>query len=832
MKKVHIVPHSHWDREWYFTIEDSNALLVEHMDYLINYLEDNLNYPHFVFDGQLSIVEEYLKLRPENEQRLKNLITKQRIFVGPWYTQCDSLDVKLESVIRNLEYGIYLGHKYGHSMNIGYLPDAFGQNAYLPSIFKQCGLDYSILQRGIYNEQAEKGLNFKWQAPNGEIIATNYIYFGYGPGKFLATDNLYLKDKLLPILGDLQKMSGDEELLLPSGGDQALIRTHFIDTIKDINMLQNDYQLVLSNYEKFMGSISFDDKQVIKGELYASQKSRMHRTIHSQRIDLKSSNTEVERLIIEQLEPLVLIAKKLNIPTNDYLIDIIWKKMFDIHAHDSIGGCNSDSTNKKIIARLDEVQAMVQGQINLITKKITKINLANENGLVVFNFANISDKLFKARIYTRKKQFKLMDENTEIKLLNIKQTEIDGGFKVEVTNNGEQQVELPSYYQTDIEFKLNELSFGYKTLNIIEIDHEFDYLNEPINVSHITTEFYKLDFTEQLVINEHVKLGFEVQSDVGDSYDFAYLEGETPLIETKIVKQKIKELDSYYEVNLVHLVNFKHVNTQVETKIVVSKFTNDLKISHKILNTCEDYRLRVIFLKTIDGVTNEADSGFGVIIRDNVHPDVNDWQELKYAEKPQAIYPFERFFKVDDLSIYGANVKEYEVLEDYIALTLLRSVSYLGQDDLTTRPGRASGINNVVVKTPDAKLLNKEIEVSYWLNLYPEDNYSLYSSVANNYVCYQNQDLNLFDNRLDRFELPIPKIKIPKYININLPKLHLSSAYCNKNGDLVYRLFNSQADYYLEHTSYNINGDKKVQDIVSKNDYITIKDEDVKEDRR
>jgi len=43
--------------------------------------------------------------------------------------------------------------------------------------------------------------------------------------------------------------------------------------------------------------------------------------------------------------------------------------------------------------------------------------------------------------------------------------------------------------------------------------------------------------------------------------------------------------------------------------------------------------------------------------------------------------------------------------ENRLALTLFRSVGLLGRDDLLWRPGRASGINNKVVETPDAQLL-------------------------------------------------------------------------------------------------------------------------------
>ncbi len=830
MKKVHVVPHSHWDREWYFTIEDSNALLVEHLDFLIEYLESNQEYPYFVFDGQLSIVEEYLRFRPENKERLSKLIRENRIHVGPWYTQCDSLNTKLESVIRNLQYGVYLANKFGKSMNIGYLPDAFGQNAYLPSVFKDCEIDFSVLQRGVYNDQAKKGLNFNWIAPNGESIKSNYIFFGYGPGKFLEASDKYLDEKLMPMLRDLDSMSFYDDILLPSGGDQALIRTHFINTTKEINKMQDEYELVMSNYEEFMKAINFDDKHNIDGELYASQKSRMHRTIHSQRVDLKILNNYVEKLLIEQLEPLMVIASKLDIKLNTLLLDEMWKKMFDIHAHDSVGGCNSDSTNKKIMARLDEVKCMALGQINIISKKIAKLSLKDDNGLMVFNFSNLDNKIYKARIFTNQKEFKLFDNDIEVNLLSFSQEEIDGGSKIEVTNAGERQVKLPPYYQTDIELKLNDLTFGYKTLTIKECQNDMQDLEyKQINTLDIKTKDYSLNLNDnKLVINDLVTLGFELQSDVGDSYDFAYLEGETPIKTTDINNVVVFESLNDYKINFNSRIKLNDITLLIESSITLSKLDNKLNVTHNLLNNDKGYRLRVIFIKEILDNVNYSDSGFGIIKRVNEEKYLKNWKELKYAEKPQAIYPFERFFKVDDLAIYNSNVKEYEVLNNYVALTLIRTVSHLGQDDLSTRPGRASGINNVVVMTPDAEMLNQEFTFSYSLNLGNEDIYELYALDTNNYVCYQNQSLNFFENRLERFELPVKDKDINSSLNINLPNLNISSARVSLNNEIEYRLFNSKEDINVDINTYNLIGNKKDMNIIKTNDYITIKDDDVK----
>ncbi len=833
MKEVHIVPHSHWDREWYFTIEDSNALLVEHMDYLIYYLEENEDFLYFTFDGQLSVIEDYLKYRPEMEDRLKKLIRNQRIFIGPWFTQCDTLNPKIESVIRNLQYGITLANKYGNTMNIGYLPDTFGQNAYLPAIFKQCQIDYSIVQRGISNENSEKGLNFKWIAPNGEEIKTNYIYFGYGPGKFLSSEGQYINSKLLPMIKKLELMSFDQNLLLPSGGDQALIRTHFPQTIKMINESQKNYQLKLSNYENFMKTIDFSHVNKIEGELYTPQKARIHRTIHSQRMDIKILNNEVEKILIEKLEPLLVIGKKVGLKLNYRIVDEIWYELFDVHAHDSIGGCNSDTTNNRVKARLESIKAKIEGQINLIAKKIGKMALGNQNGLIVFNLGNVCNKKISARIFSQKAKFKVFDGEKEVEIVECHQKKIDGGSKIEVTANGENQVKLPDYYQTDIEFIIKDLNFGFKTFIIEEVEQNLELNNSMkfLDTTEILTEYYEIIISDTIKIKsslETITCGIAISTDDGDSYDYSWKNNETEKVFTTIISPKIKETKNKYQITYkIEIENNSGVKQLIENTLIIPKNGKVITVKHQIINKLTDIRVRAIYQKEIKEKIHYADAGFGAITRVNTEKDLENWREKNYAEIPLAIYPFERFVQIDGFTILNSNVQEYQILETAIALTLYRAVGFLGKDDLITRPGRASGINNVVVTTPDAQLLNQKLNIEYQLSMVNEDNYQLYLEETKNYHTYQNQSLNVFENRLDRFELPVTPTNQISELKIELPiELMLSCARVCLNGEFEYRLFNSKNhSYKLDDTRLSdLLGAKMTKSSVAPKDFVTIRE--------
>ena len=70
-RRVHIVPHTHWDREWYSPYQTFRLRLVDLLDQLLPQLEGDPSYAHFLLDGQMAVVDDYLAVRPEAEPRLR-----------------------------------------------------------------------------------------------------------------------------------------------------------------------------------------------------------------------------------------------------------------------------------------------------------------------------------------------------------------------------------------------------------------------------------------------------------------------------------------------------------------------------------------------------------------------------------------------------------------------------------------------------------------------------------------------------------------------------------------------------------------------------------------
>ena len=105
MKHLHIISHTHWDREWYRTFQQFRLQLVHLIDNLMVTLDNDPDYLHYMLDGQTIVLEDYLRVRMENFATLQKYVQENRILIGPWYILPDEFLVSPESTVRNLLVG-------------------------------------------------------------------------------------------------------------------------------------------------------------------------------------------------------------------------------------------------------------------------------------------------------------------------------------------------------------------------------------------------------------------------------------------------------------------------------------------------------------------------------------------------------------------------------------------------------------------------------------------------------------------------------------------------------------------------------------------------------
>ncbi len=146
---VAIVPHTHWDREWYSPFQAFRLRLVDLLDGLLPLLEGDLSYARFLLDGQTAVLDDYLEVRPEAAESLRRLATSGRLAIGPWMILMDEFMVSGETIVRDLQLGMARATEFGGASQVGYLPDMFGHVAQMPQILAQAGLEHAVVWRGV-----------------------------------------------------------------------------------------------------------------------------------------------------------------------------------------------------------------------------------------------------------------------------------------------------------------------------------------------------------------------------------------------------------------------------------------------------------------------------------------------------------------------------------------------------------------------------------------------------------------------------------------------------------------------------------------------------------
>lgn len=411
MKHIHIISHTHWDREWYQTFQQFRLRLVHLTDRLLALLETDPAYRHFTLDGQTIVLEDYLQMRPHQAERLRAYIQSGRLLIGPWYILPDEFLVSPEATVRNLLIGKEICAQFGGRMMIGYIPDPFGHIGQMPQILNGFGIRTACFWRGLSDEPCE----LNWQAPDGSQVFTLYLRDSYGNGAGLPTaEPQRFSEELSRAADSLINHSATA-----AGSGQAVIMLgtdHMeppIDTSSAITAASHrlaDTKVIHSTLPAAIDAIQAEIERLgaslptIHGELRSPRRMPLLPGVLSARMWIKQRNQACETLLERWAEPFSTWASSIapSSPlTSSTLIDPApilhqaWKLLIQCHPHDSICGCSIDQVHREMRPRFDQVdqigEEITRQALEVLTGQADTLTTAPINALsalVVFNPAS------------------------------------------------------------------------------------------------------------------------------------------------------------------------------------------------------------------------------------------------------------------------------------------------------------------------------------------------------------------------------------------------------------------------------------------------------------
>lgn len=355
----HLIPHTHWDREWFLPRAAFHARLIPLIDDLIERLQADASFRSFLLDGETVLIEDYLRSRPEREGEIKTLVKTGRLQVGPWYVLADEQIPSGESLLRNLLLGAVDAERLGGRLDVLYSPDAFGHPGALPALAREFGIKFGVVWRGLGGEPGQERDWFRWKAPDGrEMLVWHLPPEGYEIGAALPGSGSRLPELWKAVRAVLVQRAAGKHIPVFIGADHhaphpALARLRDI-----LAELEPASAFRISRLDEFFQAAESTTARPIAGELrWSYGYTWTLQGVHGTRAPFKRRHGVAELFVERIAEPLSALARYTTGSDRRALLETAWRILVRTQFHDTICGSTADEVTAAAERRLAEVTA-------------------------------------------------------------------------------------------------------------------------------------------------------------------------------------------------------------------------------------------------------------------------------------------------------------------------------------------------------------------------------------------------------------------------------------------------------------------------------------------
>ena len=651
-KRVIAYLHSHWDREWYREFEVFRLRLLRVFDKVLEMLESD-KIPSFYFDGQVCALLDYLKLKPEKEGLVRQLISERKLFIGPFYTLVDEFLTDGICFRKNLEIGLKIARDFGCQNFIGYFADTFGHSQNIPEILLEYGIDKAIVWRGVPDKLPSEFLFCGVPTVN---LVRGYFMDIFSSNKTIEEKAEFLKDNL----DKIAKKSSDT-LLLPIGADHLGIPEDISEQIEEINNILEDYYIELSSPFEYFDLVKFKTKY--NEELRDNSATFILPGCYSTRTKLKQLNTKCSYILD--------IANKLQYNFgNKYtsVVEYAYKLLLQNQAHDSICGCSTDEVHQENIIRYKKIMQIA----NTI---IEEIRFEQKDNIAI-SFIN-EDKY---------------------KILEYKQSLYPSAGQITEKEQGFDTALLHDIQRIPVTEDYTSIYTVLKEFNSDGTPSDLDTGNNYLGNSNIRIEITngQIDLYEGKNVYRNF-IEFIRYKDEGDTYNNCpdpedY--GETAKIRSARVIMN-GDLRAAIKID----TSFFSITVSLNKK---SKLLN-FKINWVNLLSNKKWQVRFNLNKSVKETYSED---LNMLIKRKFDPNYDmrkNLPEQKGLEAKTNTAPMQRFVWTNGFGVITKGLCEYEVYKDTLSITLLRSIGIISKPDNKARTTPAGP----PIKVPEAQQLGE-----------------------------------------------------------------------------------------------------------------------------
>jgi len=731
---IHVVSHTHWDREWYMPFERHRRRLVRLLDSLLDAFERNPDFKHFHLDGQSVILADYLEIRPQNQGQLHDAVETGKLAVGPWYVQPDEFLVSGEAAIRNLIHGLRVAEYFGEALMVGYLPDAFGHISQMPQILQGFGIDTAVFGRGINRWDEEAGSaddpeaegyksELRWQAPDGSEVLGVFLANWYNNAMAIPTDPDEAAEFVRKARDACAKYATTSHLLLMNGADHIPVQLDVPSAIRAADESLADDRVLHSSIAAHIEGVKAEVSrlQVKSGEMrheYSDGRRTLANTL-STRLHQKRANWQCQLRLEQWAEPFGAFAWLLGGADESDMLRHAWKVLLENHPHDSICGCSTDAVHQEMDVRFLKCQQIADQVTHDARKAIadavdTSGAPEDAAALVVFNPLNVA----RQDMVVAEVDFPEDEEFDEVLVEDAEGNETPATLEEDlgvVWDYELPEVEFRRSFKrrrVRIAFIANVPPCGCAVYYVSPAELEEDWSEEEElkrirGMRVFENESMLVEIAPDGTLGVEQLSGparflglnlFQDSMDIGDAYMYRAPEQDEVLLPdpSMVEIEPVATNEVYVRYEVYHTIDLpRYLGRQVRrrggplaltSQLTLPKGSPRLEVRTIFENTHNNHRLRVLFPTDVESEHASADGQFDIVKR-RIVPHGN-WTN------PSNCQPQQRFVDVSGeeygLTIANRGLPEYEILRDdrnTIALTLLRCVGQIGDWGVFPTPG-------------------------------------------------------------------------------------------------------------------------------------------------
>ena len=652
-----VIPHTHWDREWYERFEGYRARLLPMVSRLLDLLERDPDFRSFTFDGQTIAIQDYLEKRPEDVPRVQALTRSDRLLIGPWHVLADLLLVSGESIVRNLQEGLRSAGELGRAARVAYVADPFGHPAQLPQILRAFGYDTYVFARGMGDEGESVGSEFWWVSPSGDRVRAAHLVDHYSnalplvgpPDEDPAALRRRVRAKTAGILDRLTPYANGDAILLMVGDDHVEAYARLPEAVRQMRQAFPNVDARISSLEEFAAAMPPLQHEV-SGEIASGRYRPILRGVNSTRVWIKQENVACERLLLEWCEPLDALTGG---TARDELREL-WRTLLQNHPHDSICGCSIDAVHDVDMAPRF---ALVRERGDALAGRLLE-RLAGRGS---------SPMLWNPLPWARDVVVPIDERPTRVRTSGLglspataaageSQVRADGGSAIE---NGLLRVEV----EADGSFFVVDTRSGERGARQNRLISEGDRGDE-----------YTYSYAGPTVGSEGIP-GTRATS----------VKGDRATVTVELVLRLPARLRDDRLARSPELVD-----CPVRVEISLDAGQTRVDVTLEVDNRASDHRLRVLCETGTRALTHQSGAAFALLERSNRFEVRKRWIEPPTSEA--CVHDFVAVKgATKGLAVGVDGLREYSVLHDggTIAITLLRAVGFLSRGDLPERKGHA-----------------------------------------------------------------------------------------------------------------------------------------------